>query len=369
MKVKLKNKYYIPRLIFFFLSPIFLSFISLNSFAETSKTKYSFNNQDITEDIQLNPYILGEGDFINIKFFDAPELSGDFPVMNDGSLNIPLIGSVKVSGLTLNKATNLITNLLKDELIRPQIQLNIIKPRPIKVAIVGEINRPGIYSLSIDEKLLNETNPNVLVGGLPTVVDALQKAGGVTERANLRKVTLRRKIVNQNNSFKKASLDLLSLIMEGDHLQNPFLQDGDVIILEQALNEASISMKISSSNLSPSLIKVNVIGQVEKPGQYELKPNTPLIQAVLAAGGPINKKANYKNLELIRINNNGSASLKKITLNLSQGADNSKNPKLKDGDTIKVNSNILANTSDTLKVVTEPVGGLVQIWTLFRLVN
>ena len=84
-------------------------------------------------------------------------------------------------------------------------------------------------------------------------------------------------------------------------------------ILEQALNEAPISMKISSSNLSPSLIKVNVIGQVEKPGQYELKLNTPLIQAVLAAEDQLTK-ANYKNLELIRINNNGSASLKKLNL-------------------------------------------------------
>ena len=83
MKVKSKNKFYISRLIFFFLSPIFLSFISLNSFAETSKTKYSLNNQDLTEDIQLNPYILGKE--ILLIFFDAPELSGDFSVMNDGS--------------------------------------------------------------------------------------------------------------------------------------------------------------------------------------------------------------------------------------------------------------------------------------------
>ena len=336
-----------------------------NSPTNINLNKYSKEESEINE----NFYILGEGDTINFTLFDAPELSKDLFVMNDGTLNVPLIGSVRVSGLTINQASIHISQLLSKELIRPQLQLSVVKPRPIKVAIIGEVERPGIYSLSNNERQINEKAPNVSIGGLPTVVDAIQKAGGVTEKANLREVIIKRKLSKQKGYHKKASLDLLSLILEGNQVQNPYLQDGDTLILNSVLNDAKLSMKISSSNLSPKIIKVNVIGEVENPGQYEFNANTPLVQAILAAGGTVNKKANKKNIELIRINSNGSASLKKFSLNLSQGADNSKNPKLKNGDTVKVNPNILSSTGEAVKVVSEPVSGLVQIWTLFKLVQ
>lgn len=346
-------------------------FATLNvlTYANTSSKENLLNEIKYEENLNTNLYLLGEGDLINISFFDAPELSRDLFLMNDGTLNVPLLGSVKVSGMTINEATKKIAKLLSKELIRPQLQLTVIKPRPIKVSIIGEIQRPGFYSLTNNEKQLNDKSPNISIGGLPTVVDAIQKAGGVTEKANLKKVILKRKISGEGLTYKKASLDLLSLILEGNQVQNPYLQDGDTIILKPVINNANLSMKISSSNLSPKKIKVNVIGAVENPGQYELNANTPLVQAVLAAGGALNKRANYRNIELIRINNNGSASLKRYVLNFSQGVDNSKNPKLKNGDTVKVNANLLASSGEAVKVVSEPVSGLLQIWTLFKLIQ
>ena len=114
---------------------------------------------------------------------------------------------------------------------------------------------------------------------------------------------------------------------------------------------------------------MNVIGEVEKPGRLQLQANTPLVQAVLAAGGPRNWRASKGNVELVRINRNGSATLKKFRIDLREGASNEKNPPLRDGDSVKVNRSTLARTTDAISAVTQPLGGLVQIWTLFRLIN
>ena len=74
-------------------------------------------------------------------------------------------------------------------------------------------------------------------------------------------------------------------------------------------------------------------------------------------------------MELVRINRNGSATLERFAIDLSQGASNDKNPPLRDGDTVKVNRSGLAQASDAINAVSDPVSGLVTIWSLFRLVN
>ena len=86
--------------------------------------------------------------------------------------------------------------------------------------------------------------------------------------------------------------------------------------------------ELASVNLSPRLIRVNVIGEVKDPGRHELPANT-LVQAVLAA---VATRANTRNVELVRINRNGSATLKRFKIDLSQSASIEMNPPLLDGD-------------------------------------
>jgi polysaccharide export outer membrane protein len=74
-------------------------------------------------------------------------------------------------------------------------------------------------------------------------------------------------------------------------------------------------------------------------------------------------------VELVRINRNGSATLQRFKLNLAEGASNAKNPPLRNGDTVRVNSSGLAMVSDAIGAVSQPVSGLVTIWSLLRLVN
>ena len=169
------------------------------------------------EPLQEDAYIIGPGDVLDLKLFDAAELSGPLEVLNDGSVPLPLVGSVRLSGLTLQQATVWVQQLMSKELLRPDLQLRVVTPRPIRVALVGQVERPGIYSLTTAEASTTEGGSNS-ISGLPTVVDAIQKAGGITQQANLRGVVLQRRLPGMDKplSYKQAELDLLDLVLEGN---------------------------------------------------------------------------------------------------------------------------------------------------------
>ena len=83
--------------------------------------------------LQEDEYIIGPGDVLDLKFFDAEELSGALEVLNDGSVSLPLLGSLRLSGYTLQQASLRVQRLMSEELLRPDLQLRILKPRPIRV--------------------------------------------------------------------------------------------------------------------------------------------------------------------------------------------------------------------------------------------
>ena len=321
--------------------------------------------------VQQDTYIIGPGDVLDLKLFDASDLSGTLAVLNDGTVSLPLVGSVRLNGLTLQQAADRVEQLMSSELLRPDLQLRVVVPRPIRVAVVGQVERPGIYSLTSNETGQTEGGPAVRLSGLPTVVDALQKAGGITQQANLHSVVLQRRLpgFGIEIKYKQTELNLLDLVLKGSQSQNPFLFDGDTIHIKRAIETPEEASELAAVNLSPKIISVNVIGEVETPGRIDLAANTPLVQAVLAAGGPKNWRANSGNVELVRINRNGSATFKKFRIDLSEGSSNQNNPPLRDGDSVKVNRSTLAKASDAINAVSQPLGGLVQIWTLFRLIN
>ena len=318
---------------------------------------------------QDDAYILGAGDGLELKLFDAPELSGGLDVLNDGTVSLPLIGSVRVQGLTIFQAQLWFTTLFRKQLQRPDLQLKVVRPRPIRVALVGEVERPGIYSLTTSESTQTEGGPSIAISGLPTLVDALQKAGGITLNANLRDVTLQRRLPGEAPSFKRANLNLLDLVFEGDQQQNPLLFDGDTIRVGRADQPVPESVALASTTLMAKRITVYVVGEVERPGATEVTANIPLVQAVLAAGGPKLNRASRSNVELVRINRNGTALRETFKLDFGQGASNAKNPPLRDGDAVIVNRNGLAVASDALNAVGQPLTSVVNIWALTKLVQ
>ena len=318
---------------------------------------------------QDDAYILGAGDGLELKLFDAPELSGGLDVLNDGTVSLPLVGSVRVQGLTISQAQLWFTSLFRKQLQRPDLQLKVVRPRPIRVAMVGEVERPGIYSLTTSESSQTEGGPSITISGLPTVVDALQKAGGITLNANLRDVTLQRRLPGEAPSFKRASLNLLDLVFEGDQQQNPLLFDGDTIRVGRAEQPVPESVALAATTLTAKRITVYVVGEVERPGATEVNANTPLVQAVLAAGGPKLNRASRSNVELVRINRNGTALRESFKLDFGQGASNANNPPLRDGDAVIVKRNGLTVASDALNAVGQPLTSVVNIWALTKLVK
>ena len=201
------------------------------------------------------------------------------------------------------------------------------------------------------------------------MVTALQKAGGLTLNADLSNVLLQRRIPGSSRQLRETRLDLITLLKLGDKLQNPFLFDGDTLLVGKALIPYSEIMELAATNLSPTTIRVNVIGELVSPGSLSLQANTPLIQAILAAGGPKTWRANRSSVELVRISRNGSATREFFTVDYSQGVSGIRNPPLRDGDTIVVNRSNYAVFTDTLDAIALPLTGLVNSWGLVRLIQ
>lgn len=315
-------------------------------------------------------YILGPGDQIQLTMLDpgASELGGNFELLNDGSASLALIGNVVLDGLTLNQANRWLQSLYKQYLLRPELNLRVVRPRPMQVSILGEVEKPGLYTLTPSEGSQVE-GANVSVSGLPTVVSALQKAGGLTLTADLSNVKLQRRIPGNSQQLREAQIDLAALLKTGDKSQNPFLFDGDTLVIGKAINPDSEVMELAATNLAPQTISVNVIGEVKAPGRISVPASTPLVEAILLAGGPATWRAKRTNVELVRINRNGTATRELFDIDYTQGVNSLRNPPLRDGDTVVVNRSNYAVVVDALDAIVDPVTGLVNAWGLVYLIR
>ena len=310
-------------------------------------------------------YLLGPGDIIFVDIFGANEYSGEYIISKAGNIYLPLIGTVNLNNLTIEDAIILIQKKYKNELIRPELNIKLIKPRPIKISIVGEIKRPGFYTM-------RDPDPRNISGKpiyLPTIIDAIQKAGGITQNTNLKEVIISRKLPGKKISYKEGKVNLLDLIFNGNHLQNTILYDGDIIKLKKAIKMPSEIMSLAEANLSPKNITVSVIGKVENPQKMEIPVNTPLNQAILLAGGPIAWKSNKNNVELVRVNRNGTISKKKFKLDFSENVSNENNPPLSNNDIIRVKSSFINNVGEGLATITKPFSNMVTAVTLYKLIE
>ncbi len=319
--------------------------------------------------IEKSFYILGPGDLIKIKFYGLPEFSGDYQIMRDGNVQLPLIGAQNLSGYTLDGSMNKLIELYKDQLINPQIDLLLSTPRPLKISMVGEVVRPGSYTLGRSEvsRVFGSSAEGTNIKGFPTVVDAIQKAGGLTLDADITNIVIYRNLPGNNNELKKADLDLLDLIKTGNQANNPILFDGDVIEIFKITDSAK-SLENIPTNLTPEKINLYVIGEVASPGMYKVAANTKISQAILIAGGP-NSWRHKNKVQLLRVNRNGSVQVNKVPFN-QKGIINNKNKlSLRDGDIIRVNKNLFGKSSDALGNLLLPIRDLYSLYGIYKLVD
>jgi polysaccharide export outer membrane protein len=110
-----------------------------------------------------------------------------------------------------------------------------------------------------------------------------------------------------------------------------------------------------------------VVGEVKKPGLVEIPPNTPLNQALLAAGGFDDRRADKDTVELIRLNPNGTVSKRDIDIDFAQGIDDEHNPTLRNNDVIVVKRSGIASATDTIATVLSPIGSAFGLLNIFNL--
>tara|TARA_Y100000589_G_scaffold331872_1_gene387570 strand:- start:411 stop:1493 length:1083 start_codon:yes stop_codon:yes gene_type:complete len=347
-------------LVLSFFLPIYPSSIAntgdfRNKYLDNSNRKINFQ-----EDL----YILGPGDKLVITVLGSKVTSGNYDVMNDGSINMPLVGDIMLRGKTLPEASNEIKRRLSDQIISPEVSIKLDVPRPVTIFVLGEVESPGLYVMT-----LNRVENGVSILGHPTVVYAIQNAGGITQKADLSEVELLRLLPGNKNEYKKAKLNLLDLIMDGQKQNNPYLFDGDIIKLKESTKDPTERVEtITSNNLTPKTIKVSIIGEVQSPGTKQISSTTPLFQSILQAGGPINNRFSRANVDLFRIRKDGSASHSSYTIDFKKGI-TPKNPLLKNGDVVRVRRNALAKSSDALKSISDPLQGVVTIYSLFKIID
>lgn len=317
--------------------------VSSQSLSIGSSNPSSLTLSEVYSDL----YTLGPGDSLSLSFLD-PELKGvggNIAILSDGTAILPLIGSVQLSGLTVGQATRWLTSLYSKQVVRPELILQLTTSRPVRVTVIGEITRPGLYELGGGGG-----------GGIPRVAKAIQTAGGITANADIRKVLLRR-VVGQNGAQKQTFLDLAEVFLVGNQFQNPVLFDGDTIVVGRSAEPIPDEViRIGRTNLAPANIIVSILGEVKSPGSVSLPANTPLIEAIFRAGGLRKWRANKNHIEIIRFNDNGTTTRQVFSYKDDLNVSNAFNPPLRDRDTIIVNRSFYGETLDALNDIAVPLG-------------
>tara|TARA_B100000212_G_scaffold334348_1_gene304893 strand:+ start:572 stop:1660 length:1089 start_codon:yes stop_codon:yes gene_type:complete len=347
--------------------------LSILPFICFNKTLLSSNllNSNETNNINKSLYILGPGDEIFLKIYDNDDFSRSLYILSDGTSTFPLIGNINISGLTIKNATEKLRKLYSNELLNPELSIEVKDPRPIRVSLIGEIKNPGIYSMDTSKNSRVDSE-FIFTSGIPTVVDAIQKAGGISNNANIKNIKLMRKLpLNDDQGLEKYNvsyLNLNELLKEGTQSQNPPLFDGDIIkIPKVTINDNRTNYDLLSFNLSPKIIEVNVVGEVINPGKKKMLSKSSLSQAILSAGGLSKWGSNKKNVILYRINRNGSVQKKKFKFDLNAEISDSKNPILKDGDTILIGRTNTAGAINNISGFNLAIDTILKSITIFKL--
>ncbi|MGL5080588.1 MAG: SLBB domain-containing protein [Microcoleaceae cyanobacterium] len=264
---------------------------------------------------------------------------GQDPILLDGdSIFIPTALSIESSEIRQLISTNLAPDISE----------------PLQVVVVGEVFRPGVYSVTTE----NDTSDP------PTVTKAIQQAGGITESANIRQVEVRR---ITRSGLQTTEVNLWELLQSGDITQDPFLQEGDTIIIPTATEIDPTEIRdLATASFAPATINVNVVGEVITPGIIQVPPNTPMNQALLAAGGFDRVRAKRSKIELIRLNPDGSVSRRQISVDLAQGVSEENNPVLQNNDILIVDRSGFTSFADATDQIFGQVSNFISALTIFR---
>ncbi len=159
--------------------------------------------------------ILGPSDVVDIRIFDEKELSGVYQINSDGTLRLPLVGVIKISGLAPDEAAQKIAGEYGTKYLKnPQVTIFVQQFNSRKIYLLGEVKAPGPYTY--EENM--------------TVIAAVAKAGGTTAYASANKTIVTRNVNGKPEKYVARVADM----GRGDAGDLPVMP-GDVIFVPQSL--------------------------------------------------------------------------------------------------------------------------------------
>jgi polysaccharide export outer membrane protein len=256
--------------------------------------------------LAADDYRIQRDDVLQITVVEDPNLSRETVVAQDGTINLPVVGTITVRGMTTGEVAEKIrTALIEAQYLRdPHVSISLKVINRPRVAVLGMVLRPGTYEFKEGE----------------TVMHAISMAGSFDpDRARLQDAVLRRK--RADGTEETIPLDLEKLFFKGDMSQNYRLQPDDVIFIpEDVVN------------------RVYVLGKVVRPGLYPWKSSTTVLEAINRAGGQ-QEKGTLSRVYIIRPNPNAPDKPQRIEVNLLKlidKGDTSQDIALQPGDTVYV---------------------------------
>lgn len=214
-----------------------------------------FSNQNLTFEPNLRMatppnYKIATDDELIIDVYGYSEVQHVLKVSPEGYVRIPYLGPVYVNGLTMDEAKTRITKQLGTiyagiKTGNTSVQVSLGNIRSIKVTLIGEITRPGTYTLP----------------SLATVANALYVSGGPNENGSFRSIDVIR------NGKSIATFDLYDFLLHGDLTNNVVLQDQDIV------------------KVNPYKMRVELLGEIKRPAIFETKERETLQQVIDFAGG------------------------------------------------------------------------------------
>lgn len=209
-------------------------------------------------------YILRPNDTISLDVYGEKDLSSQINILKTGQASFPLIGSVKVGGLTVAAAAEMIRALYaKDYLVEPKLSLTVDQYAVDFISVIGAVNLPGQVPIPLSGHL--------------DLATAIATVRGLAENADVNDIQL----VRESGSSSSFSMDSIS--GPSGRIQ---LAAGDRIIVKESAFVGKT---------------VTILGQVSKPGplSFPFKSRLDLVKAIALAGG-LTELANPKKVSVNR---------------------------------------------------------------------
>ena len=206
-------------------------------------------------------------------------------------------------------------------------------------------------------------------GGWPTMIDVIQKAGGISATGDLARLELLRPSPTPGGPTQSYVFDYLTVLQEGGFAPNPLIYDGDSIRVHKATSPVNEDLlTTAASNFAPAAINVQVVGEVFSPGVVQIGSNAPLSSAILASGG-VTRRGTVKRVDLIRMDRQGRTTVKQLRYDPNAVLSSVNNPPLRNGDVVVVDRNNLTKVTDGMNDALQPLTPVVNAASVFRLLG